>query len=739
MYEHVDPFIGTGATDLPPPQGLAATWWWPKPQVGNTHPGAMHPFGMVSACPYSGAYPTGYGLYDFNTEGVPDLLYDRPVASGFTHFQQSGTGAIRKYYNYFRVTPMLGPLDDLGTTWDLLEEVAEPGYYAATLSSGVRCEVTVGPKSAVHRYTFPAHDAARIVIDASTGGLAIPHSRTVPLKAHLAMLEPGVAQGEIHVEGVPLAVHLEVDAPGWRQLLWYDRRLMPGGTRLDFDYIRPTTLRPFGVMFMGPSRAEQTVEVRLGFSLRGCEKARDNLHSDVGRSQVTFAGRRDHTAATWRDHLGKVAIKAESDDQATVFGTALYHSMVKPCFAPDESPSWTTEGPYAFDICTMWDIYRTQLPLMTTLFPQRSVALAGAMLSICEQEGNLPIGYRMAKGADRFSRQGSALAHTFLADLCQLDLPGIDWDWAMVHLEMDLRRTYGEDYLVHGVAHPISHTLDLAYAYHCTAAIAHKVRDPTLAQQMRNLAEGWQAAYDPDTGLLRDSTFYEGGRWNYSFRLLHDMRARIALAGGDAAFVGLLDRFFGYDAAPVTQPGVAPGVAEVNAGYGLCRFEGLNNEPDYEAPWSYHYAGRPDRTAEVVHAAVANQFGTGRGGLPGNDDSGGLSAWYVWATLGLFPVAGQNLFLIGAPAVAESTTRLPEGDLSITTTGFEPVEAGGPVSYVQSVAVDGKSLERPWISGRELRHIRNLHIELGPQPSGWGTRIRPPSTSDPLHTAGGEA
>ncbi|MFD7157180.1 glycoside hydrolase domain-containing protein [Kribbella sp. NPDC059898] len=732
LYERVDPFIGTGATDLPAPKGLAATWWWPKPQVGNTHPGAVHPFGMVSACPYSGAYPTGYGLYDFNTEGVPNLLYDRQVASGFTHFQQSGTGAIRKYYNYFRVTPMLGPLDDLGTTWDLLDEVAEPGYYAATLSSGVRCELTVGPKSAVHRYTFPANDTARIVIDASTGGLAIPHSRTVPLKAHLTLLEPGVAQGEIHVEGVPLAVHLEVDAPGWRQLLWYDRRLMPGGTRLDFDYIRPTTLRPFGLIFMGPSRAEQTVEVRLGFSLRGCTTARDNLRQDV----AAFTDRRARTASSWRDHLGKVEIDAGSDDQATVFGTTLYHSLVKPCFAPDESPSWTTEGPYAFDICTMWDIYRTQLPLMTTLFPERSVALAGALLSICEQEGNLPIGYRMAKGADRFSRQGSALAHTFLADLCQLDLPGIDWDWAMVHLEADLRRTYGEDYLVHGVAHPISHTLDLAYAYHCTAEIARKVRDRPLAKQLRDLAHGWRAAYDPGTGLLRDSTFYEGGRWNYSFRLLHDMRARIALAGGDEAFVGLLDRFFGYDAAPVTQPGVAPSVAEMDAGYGLCRFEGLNNEPDYEAPWSYHYAGRPDRTAEVVQAAVANQFGTGRGGLPGNDDSGGLSAWYVWATLGLFPVAGQNLFLLSAPAVAESTTRLPSGDLSITTTGFEPVEAGGPVSYVQSVAADGKTLDRPWISGRELRRIRNLHIELGPRPSGWGTRIRPPSTSDPT---GGEA
>ena len=123
------------------------------------------------------------------------------------------------------------------------------------------------------------------------------------------------------------------------------------------------------------------------------------------------------------------------------------------------------------------------------------------------------------------------------------------------------------------------------------------------------------------------------------------MAARIKLSGGDDAFVAQLDQFFGFGAPPVTQPGLRPGLEEMAAGYALNRFEGLNNEPDMEAPWSYHYAGRPDRTAEVVQAIVQNQFGTGRGGLPGNDDSGGLSSWFVWASLGLFPVAGQNLFL----------------------------------------------------------------------------------------------
>ena len=740
MIERVDPFLGTAVTELPQPTGLAATWWWPKPQVGNTHPGATFPLGMVSACAYSGAYPTGYGCHDLTTEGVPDTIHDRPLASGFTHFQQSGTGAIRKYYNYFRVTPMTLPLDELGRTWDLADEVARPGYYAATLldrdapggDAGIRAEITVGPKSAVHRYTFPRNRNARIVVDFSLGGLSIPFGSTIPLRAHLQTLAPGVAQGEIVVEGAPLAVHVECDAPHWRQMLWYDRRLMPGGTRLDFDHIRPTTLRSFGLMWAGPAEQEQTIEVRFGFSLRGVEQARRNLVADCGTGPARFGPRRDHTAKTWKKHLQAIRVDTPSADRRTVFSTALYHSLIKPCLAPDESPFWPTDGPFVFDLSTMWDIYKTQLPLLTALVPHRAVELANALLTICEEEGNFPIGYRMARGSDRFSRQGSALAQTFLADLCQLGVGGIDWEWALVHMHNDLRRTYGEDFLLHGEAHPISHTLDIAFGYWCTAKVARRVGDRALAEEFEANATGWVNAFDRTTGLLKDSTFYEGGRWNYSFRLLHDMARRIDLAGGDDAFVSLLDRFFGYGAAPVVQPGERPDAAEMAAGYALGRFEGLNNEPDMEAPWAYHYAGRPDRTAEVVHSAIHQQFGTGRGGLPGNDDSGGLSSWYVWASLGLFPVAGQNLFLVSAPSFAESRIRVTGGDsVTIETRGFVEPRRGGPPQYVQSVEFNGAPLERTWLRGTEVHHGGTLCIELGPEPSEWGAHDRPPSASAP--------
>lgn len=731
MIEWVDPFIGTSETRLPERTGLAASWWSPKPQIGNTHPGATHPFGMVSACAYSGAYPTGYGQYDLSTEGLPPRLYDEPLASGFTHFQQSGTGAIRKYYNYFRVTPMLEPLDALGRSWSLSDEEASPGRYAATLGSGVRTELTVGPKSAVHRYTFPRHRDARLVIDFSLGGLAIPHGETIPLRAQLHSIAPGVAQGEIVVEGTPLAVHIECDARHWRQLLWYDRRLMHGGTRLDFDSIRPTTLRSFGLMWAGPVSDGETIELRFGFSMRGVEQAERNLRADCGDGPARFADRHEATEQTWREHLGRIEVSTPSAERRTVFATAMYHSLIKPSLALNESPFWPVDGPFAFDISTMWDIYRTQLPLITTLFPERSVELANAMLTICAEEGNFPIGYRMARGSDRFSRQGSALAHTFLADLCQLGLPGIDWDWALVHMHNDLRRTYGEDFLQRGIVDPVSHTLDLAFGYWCTARVAHSLGDAALVEEFAPLAERWRNAVDPATGLLRDSTFYEGTTWNYSFRILHDMASRIADVGGDDAFVALLDRFFGIGAPPAAQPGLAPSLEELAAGYALGRFEGLNNEPDMEAPWAYHYAGRPDRTAEIVHAAVHQQFGIGPGGLPGNDDSGGLSSWYVWASLGLFPVAGQNLVLLSTPSFEEARLDLGDARFEIVTRGFREPHRDAPPQYVQGVQLDGASLERPWLTGHELHRGGQLVVELGDAPSGWGTSIRPPSMPHP--------
>lgn len=130
-----------------------------------------------------------------------------------------------------------------------------------------------------------------------------------------------------------------------------------------------------------------------------------------------------------------------------------------------------------------------------------------------------------------------------------------------------------------------------------------------------------------------------------------------------------------------------------------------------------------------MHAVVHHQFGTGRGGLTGNDNSGGLSSWFVWTTLGLFAVAGQNLFLINTPASRESRIEVAGGVLVISTTGFIEPEPGGTAQHVQTVQLDGFPLARTWLTGNELHHRGRPMIALGPGPGSRGTDIHLPSTS----------
>ena len=349
----------------------------------------------------------------------------------------------------------------------------------------------------MHRYTFPASRDARLVIDFSMGGLAIPYGSTVPLRSHLETLGPGVAQAETVVEGAPLATHVECDAGDWRQLLWYDRRLMHGGTRLDFDRIRPTTLRPFGLMWRGPTEPGQVVEVRFGFSLRGVEQARTTCRSTATtarpaarsaagsarpgsrwsrippcrcRGRTRFDTRRQPPPPSGGTTWTGSGSRRRRRPGRTIFATALYHSLDQAVLRHRGEPVLAQHGPFAFDICTMWDIYRTQLPLIIALFPAAGGrGFANAMRTSARRRATC----RSATGWPR-ARTGSpgraAPSATPSSPTCaSLGVAGVDWDWALCHMDNDLRRAYGEEYLLRGVTHPITHTLDMAFGYQCTA------------------------------------------------------------------------------------------------------------------------------------------------------------------------------------------------------------------------------------------------------------------------------
>ena len=713
--QYMDPFFGNGTIELPEPQGIAATWFFIKAQSGNTHPGACAPFGMVSACAYTGAYPTGYGINMPNYNSTPQQYLESLQARGFAHLHQSGTGAIDTYYNYLCVTPLTGSLAQLGTRWPLEDESARPGYYATTLGgTGIRAEITASARAALHRYTFAGSTPARIAVDLSAGGIDFERMRTLPTEAEIVIQDSERAQGCVVMAGVKLYFALHV-AGATSCATWVQQQEQEGQTTLSMHNIQPAQFKPFGLVFDVPANAP--AHVRVAFSLKSTDQAWNNLQTVAH----PFERVASETAEAWRQAGSRVQVEGGTAEQREIFYSSLYHSLCKPADWSGESPYWDQEA-YYVDMATMWDQYKTQLPLILTLYPDRGRDIVNTLISLAECTGGFPNGHVLNADLNQFDNQARSLAHHVIADALYRRVEGIDWQRALCAMRADLDQVKNQPYLQEGSVRPVTHTLDLAGAHYCTAQLAKHLGQDDLYSELMSRSTGWRNVYDEKTGLLIKAKYYEGGLWNYSFRLLHDMAGRIALAGGETGFCQLLDRFFGYGQPPVTQPTDPRDREFMRRGHALNRFEGYNNEPDIETPYAYTYAGRPDRTAEVVHAGMRYMFTTGRGGLPGNNDSGGLTSCYIWNALGLFPVTGQPVVLIGSPLFESSTLHLAEKTFTVRREAQSPAQI-----YVQSATLNGQTIDRAYLTVDELMAGGTLALTMGDQPSAWARDQRPPS------------
>jgi predicted alpha-1,2-mannosidase len=269
-----------------------------------------------------------------------------------------------------------------------------------------------------------------------------------------------------------------------------------------------------------------------------------------------------------------------------------------------------------------------------------------------------------------------------------------------------------------------SRTLEYAYDDYAIALAAAKLGRSDIAERYLARSRNWRNLWDPRLGCIHpryadgrwlenfdcgreypdatsewwDAPFYEGSSRQYSTFVPHDVAGLIERFGGKAHFVQWLDRFFDDGA--------------YNHG----------NEPDILAPWLYIHAGRPERTAERVRAIMAKDYNSGRAGLPGNDDAGTLSSWYVWAAIGLFPNAGQSFYYIGSPVFTRSTIHIEHGRSFV----IESPGSSAANLYVQSAELNGKTLDRAWLTHEELAPGGRLVLHMGPHPSGWATTAPPP-------------
>ena len=670
---YADVFMGSGEISLPKPEGIAATWFFIKAQSGNTNPAATLPFGKMNAGPFSGGYPAGYGDHLINCSGRPGRFAAGKKLLGFSHLSHSGTGAVGYYYNYAVVTPHAGQVRARGRRFAFTGERGEPGYYAANLE-GVACELTVDPLRALHRYVFP-QDGGVLSVDFTNVGLTEGHGKSAPEQPELHILDERTAglSGTFH--GVKLYLAARCFSPckltPWRE-----------GKR-------------FGADFAVPGR-EALLAVAI--SARSMKKAVSFLGEGMD-----FDRARADAYQTWNDALSRVEIEADERLKG-IFYSNLYHSLVKPCDWGDDGFLYD-DGPFMTDFITLWDMYKTQLPLVFALYREPGRRIAETLLKTGETLGFLPNSLGLSSNYAHEGKQARMLGAYALLSACHMGL--VDDPRRMLRvIEQDVFSPGKRDFTEERRCASHTWTLDMADGCAYAAWLAETLGETAIAERLAPFGKLWATAYDPATGLLSaNSSYYEGTLYNYSFRPCAHMDERIALCGGPEGFTRALDKFFGYGARSVKQPVSPLGVAR---GIGLGRFEGYNNEPDMETPYSYIFAGRHDRTCEVVAAGQRYMFTAGRGGLPGNNDSGGLSSCYVWNALGLFPVAGRDMLLIGTPGVQRARLSLSSGNtLEITVKN-----AGKGSIYVHGAQFNGKDLQGFMLPAKELMRGGTLLFEM---------------------------
>lgn len=681
IYDYVNVFQGSGEIDLPCPKGIAATWLFIKAQCGNTTPAAAYPFGKATVCAYTGGYPTGYGDRRPNTCGKPRKIKN-PYVRGFSHMHASGTGGIHAYYNYALTSPILGnalcPIEE-----KLIAEAAHPGYYSCTLSSGIRFEGTVSRTLAYHRYSFP--ESGLLAIDFSNDGLLRDDKNfgkayySYPEYAKVNTVSQTRVTAHIKLHGINLYFAAECkESLGIS--LWENYVEAYGET------LTPKSFKNrFGAFF----KVGKNANIRMAISFISCEAALSMLDSDSrGFDEVLT-----DTENVWEEFLGRIKIDSDEKDFLEIFYSNLYHSLIKPCSGGGESFLYDankTEGKFCFDLATLWDMYKTALPLIYTLYPEISEEIAKTLIQSIKENGRSPINLTVAENND-FPDQARMMAEICLADY--YFRYGKYAKEILLASETDLATH--TDYLDSGYCERYTHIVDISEALYSMAQIAEENGKVDIAKRYRCLAERRVNAFDSMTGIMStNSKYYEGDNYNYSFRLLHDMDGRISLMGKEA-FISALDELFGYTRKAVKLPSES----EVNPiTPGLHSFEGFNNESDMEAPYAYIFADRHDRTCEILSAAHKYMFTSGEGGLPGNNDSGGLSSCYIWNCLGLFPVAGQDLMLIGSPKISSAELLLHNGKIL----KIKVYDNNSSHIYVDKAFFNGKPVLNYQLSVREI-------------------------------------
>jgi predicted alpha-1,2-mannosidase len=742
LTKFVNPFIGTegGGTDATPTEA-----------GGNSFAGACLPFGMVKLGPdcVDGHYNSGYTK---NTK-----------LEGFSHTHTHGVGGGAKYGNIL-VLPFSGKPDVVKYGSSRSNERAHPGYYAVDLTDHrITAELTTTSKTGFHRYTFHNGGQSGILIDAGHFLLfgqqygEKPYGEgQVLVGSEVEVISDREIQGYSRVRGGwniggPYTVYFYVvaDKPAYSFSTWKNE-VVKDDKKVQVDSGDKT-----GAYFSYNLKKNETIQWKVGISYISCQKAKSNLQNENPGWDFELV----HTKAleTWNAQLEKIQIDAVSESQDTMFYTALYHTMLMPVDRTGENPKWKSSEPYYDDYYCLWDTYRATHPLTTLISESRQIDMIRSLIDIYRYEAYMP---DARSGNENGRTQGGSNSDILIADAYVKGLKGIDYEIAYQSMVKNAEITPGDNERKEGrggidayirlgyvpfeqnVKFKGSGVYDFIprqYERAGTRTVEYSLCDFALAEVAKGLgkdadykkyqkrASNWQNLWRPITdhgstgfiwprrsdgtwvenysaltGGAWDNFFYEGHSWEYSLFVPHDVKAIITKSGGAAGFINRLDTYFNNN------------------------YFNAANEPGFLTPVLYNYAGRPDKAAERVSKILHDQYSTSRSGVPGNDDSGAMSSWFVFHSMGFYPNAGQDVYLISSPLLSKSVIHMENGrDFTVVAKNLTDTNI-----YVHSAKLNGNNLEQSWFRHTDIKNGGTLELIMGDKPSDWGQTNLPPSMSD---------
>ena len=701
-------------------------------KMGHTYPGATVPFGSVQLSP-----DTDTISYELNGKYNGDVYkycagykYEDKTIVGFSHTHFSGTG--HSDLGDFLIMPTQGqlqmnpgtaenPKSGFRSSFSHANEVSEAGYYKVKLEDdNITAEMTATNRVGIHQYTFPKSDQSHIILDLMSG---IYNYDDKTVWTYVRVVNDTLVTGYRQTNGwartrtVYFAMSFSKPFKQYGQKNFEPNQVYRGFWR-KFDQTKnhpEIAGKKIRMYFDFDTEAEEKIQIKFAISPVSQDNALENMQ--VEAKGWNFNHFKNQAQADWNKELNKISVNASENDKIN-FYTALYHSFINPTNYSDVNGEYKgldqgvhQAGDFTnYTTFSLWDTYRALHPFLNIIQPKRNNDIVKSMMAHYEQNSMkmLPIWSHYAN--ENWCMSGyhsvSVLADAIIKGVYNGD-PQKALEACIVTANHRNYEGIG-DYIDLGYipaersGTSVSNTLEYAYDDWCIAQIANKLGKQEVYDTFMKRAGNWKNVFDKSIGFMRpklvDGTFkkefdplsthgqgfIEGNTWNYSFFVPQDPDAMILAMGGSKKVTSRLDSLFSMhlpdeffaETEDITREGIIGGYVH-------------GNEPAHHVAYLYNWLGQPWKTQEKIRMILKMQYKPTPDGLGGNDDCGQMSAWYMFSSLGFYPVTpGSDEYSLGSPAVKNAVLSLENGK----TFSIEALNQSDKNVYVSKVLLNGKEV-----------------------------------------------